>query len=407
MNEDVRDLMLVAWLNEGPDRGSREGLERALAATRTARQRLGWTFLDWWLPGQLTIGRVRGTRFVATAVFVVLLALMLALAAAFVGSRPRLPAPLGPAANGLMAMEAEQGVYLVRPDGSERRKINGALEFARSPEFSPDGTRVAFVANASDTDIGGPLFVAPTDGSRPPINVSGDVVVARAYYPAIAWSPDGARLAFGGYVQGVTSIVVAASDGSGAVAITDRTAIDDLPSWSPDGSLIAYRITPFDRSSRSLAVARPDGSDERILATVTGPEATLSIAHWSPDSSRLAYLRTDGDTTAVVADLNGHETSLGRAWAYGDTGVPWSPEGRSVALLTEPDGVVVVDADGLDRRALGKLAFCWIEWSPDGTSLYGPRGDHCAGDVRVIPIARPEMATTAMEGVLSWQRVAP
>jgi WD40 repeat protein len=358
---------------------------------------------------QFTMSRLEARRLEAPRLAgVAVVIILLALAVAIVGSKPRVPTPIGPAANGLVAFEGDDAIYVAQVDGSERRRISGASAFPRAPEFSPDGTLLAFISSSSQ-DIGGPLFVVPTDGSQPPVNVSGDVVVARAYYPAISWSPDGSHIAFAGNDRGTTAVFVAASDGSGATAITDAAAIHDLPSWSPDGSFIAYRIVAFDRSSRSLAIARPDGSQERILTSVTGRESSLSVARWSPDGTQLAYYRiAPDDSRAFRIDLNGQETSLWpeKAGSHADTGIPWAPDGRSIALFTSA-GLVVVDAAGGDPRPLGNVAYCWIEWSPDGELLYGPQGDHCGGPVRAIPVAHPELATTLMEGMLSWQRVAP
>lgn len=410
MNKKELDPMLAQWLREGPECGPREGLERALAATRSMSQRRAWTFVERWVPTHLTLTRVQVPRRAGLAVLVVALAVVLMLAATLAGSRPRVPLPVGPGVNGLLAFEAEGRIFVAGVDGSGRRQLSGDVQTARSPEFSPDGTKLAFVSRPSVDIPGGPLFVVPTDGSRLPIKVSGDLQVAAAYYPALAWSPDSRHIAFAANYKGVTSIVLAASDGSGIIAITDRDAKHDLPSWSPDGSLIAYRITEFDRSRRSLAIARADGSDERILTSMTGAQASLSIARWSPDGSRLVYHRLEPDNPrAMVVDLLGQETSIWpeQAWAYADNGISWSPDGRSVALLTDRDGVVIVDVDGGAARRLGPLAYCWIEWAPDGTAVYGPRGDRCGGPVNVIPIAHPELATTSMEGVLSWQRLTP
>ena len=58
MNESI-DRVLADWLDEGPEHGPREGLERALAATRRVGQRPGWTLPERWLPMQLTMTRTR------------------------------------------------------------------------------------------------------------------------------------------------------------------------------------------------------------------------------------------------------------------------------------------------------------------------------------------------------------
>jgi Tol biopolymer transport system component len=399
---------LVDWLDEAGAPQTPDYVDELLGRARRTRQRPAWASLERWLPMQITAAR-RAAPFpgMAWLLALALLLIIVVVAALNSASTPRLPPPIGPAGNGLIAFEDAEQIFVARVDGSGRRLMSGGVWAARSPEFSPDGTRLAFLSGTG-FDVGH-LWVAPTDGSHQPINVSGDNVGGRGYYPAISWSPDGRHIALASVHDGAVSILVAASDGSGATAITDQAADRDLPSWSPDGSLIAYRITRRDGSGRSLAIARPDGQQERILGSVTGPEASLSVARWAPDGRRLAYYRIAPDESqALVVDLHGNETPLWpeRAGSYADTGIPWAPDGRTIALFTA-DGLVVVDPDGGNPRRLGNLAYCWIEWSPDGTALYGPEGDRCGGRIRVIPVADPGSATTTMEGVLSWQRVAP
>jgi hypothetical protein len=79
--------------------------------------------------------------------------------------------------------------------------------------------------------------------------------------------------------------------------------------------------------------------------------------------------------------------------------------------VTESDGVVLVDPDGRNPRRLGKLADCWVDWSPDGTALYGGGPDRCGGVV-VITLSvsgspGANLLPGPMGGVSSWQRVAP
>ncbi|MEP6639060.1 MAG: hypothetical protein ABJC39_06895 [Chloroflexota bacterium] len=414
MNDNDRDPILSQWLGEGPDRGSPDGLERALAATRNVRQRPTWTFMETWLPMQLAIGRMRTPRHFGLALLVALVALLVALAVAAVGTPPPLPVPIGPGSNGLISFSAlfhdngyepnDMAIYVSQMDGSERRRVSAEIP-AWSPVFSPDGKQLAFLSGDLQTPDGSKLFVVPLDGSHPPLEVGGGIPIARHYFPTISWSPDGRRIAFAGNLQ----IIVAASDGSGATAITDKYVKRDFPVWSPDGSQIAYRIVAYDQSRRSLAVADADGSHERILTSVTdGSVNTLSIPHWSPDGTRLSIYRTVGeDSRAILVDLDGHETSLWptTAGAYADNGIPWSPDGRSVALMT-PAGVVIVDSDGGNPRRLGDIAYCWIAWSPDGRALFGAAGDHCTG-AKITFLAHLDISTRLDDGLGSWQRLEP
>jgi hypothetical protein len=93
MNETI-DRTFGDWLREGPEDGPGDGLERALAATRRTGQRPGWTFVDRWLPMQLTSHPVFATRLLIYVVALALLAGALVGAALLAGSQHRLPAPL-------------------------------------------------------------------------------------------------------------------------------------------------------------------------------------------------------------------------------------------------------------------------------------------------------------------------
>lgn len=405
MNTNDLDSALAAWLSEGPDDGPRAGLERALAASRSVRQRPGWTYAARWWPVAHEANRTPPARAVGFLLLIALMAVALAIALV-AGSRPPAPNPLTPAANGLIAFELDGDIVVGALDGSQLETLNGDVAHARSPQFSPDGTLLAFISGSPADWLGGPIFVVPADGSRPPIDIGGSLTAKREYYPALAWSPDGRHIAFASSDPGTTAIVVAAADGSGARPITGGDAFHDLPSWSPDGSLIAYRIVALDRSSRSLAVARPDGSEETILVTVTGSEASLSRPSWSPDGTRLAvHQLLPDDPHAIVVDLDGKVTRPwpGHATMFADNPVPWSPNGRSLALLSD-DGVLVVDVDGSNPRRLGNRAYCWLKWSPDGSAVFGPQGDRCGENTAVIPVAHPELTTTDHRGMVSWQR---
>ena len=98
MNESM-DRVLAEWLREGPEQGPREALERTLAATRRTGQRPGWTLPERWFPMLLTMQRSPSLRPMAYLVVVAVI-LTAFVAAALIGSPPRLPDPFGPARNG-------------------------------------------------------------------------------------------------------------------------------------------------------------------------------------------------------------------------------------------------------------------------------------------------------------------
>jgi dipeptidyl aminopeptidase/acylaminoacyl peptidase len=75
------------------------------------------------------------------------------------------------------------------------------------------------------------------------------------------WSPDGTKIAFDRDVNnsGVSEIYVMNADGSGVTRLTNNSAFDDSPSWSPDGTKIAFTSTRDDRFGE-IYVMNADGS---------------------------------------------------------------------------------------------------------------------------------------------------
>ena len=128
------------------------------------------------------------------------------------------------------------------------------------------------------------------------------------------------------------------------------------------------------------------------------PDASLSKPRWAPDERSMSYLSNAGygaQTRAVIALGFGHVAVpwTGDIGGHVENGMPWSPDGRHLAILTATDGVIVADAADKDSykgslRRLGHVADCWIEWSPDSSALYGGSPGDC-DHVVVIPLSDP------------------
>ena len=98
-----------------------------------------------------------------------LLVLALVSAALYAGSQQRrLPAPFGPAANGVIPYVSNGDLYAGDPITGESRLLVGGPEGDALPQFSPDGTRVAFMRDVGTTSIKPiDIYVAGADGSDP------------------------------------------------------------------------------------------------------------------------------------------------------------------------------------------------------------------------------------------------
>lgn len=132
----------------------------------------------------------------------------------------------------------------------------------RYPEWSPDGTRLAYHANPENLNQnvseGGPydLFIADENGQNiQPQNLP-DVTLSENK-AMIAWSPDGSRIAFHageGYTLGNPyQIYISEPDGDRAYPIVEQPYPGEMiyATWSPDGTQIAYVVD----QSRAVTMA--------------------------------------------------------------------------------------------------------------------------------------------------------
>src|SRR5215208_6312143 len=96
MNDVRLDPILEQWLGDGPVKGPEHGLERALAATRNARQQSRWEFRRMWLPAP--VAEFRLPRIVMIGLLLAMtIAVLISLAIAFGSRLALLPRVLGPA----------------------------------------------------------------------------------------------------------------------------------------------------------------------------------------------------------------------------------------------------------------------------------------------------------------------
>jgi Tol biopolymer transport system component len=168
-----------------------------------------------------------------------------------------------------------------RASGRVDRLTRG--ERAREPSIAPDGDRFAFSRNG-----GSRSEIVVGDRRTPAARTvvwRGDGRFDQAFQPT--WSPDGTRLAFVAWrAGGERDILVAPVDPSAGppIEVTRDRALDGDPVWAPDGRTI-YFVS--DRTGIANAYAHDlDGGATWQLTGVIGGVGELAV---SPDGTRLAY----------------------------------------------------------------------------------------------------------------------
>jgi dipeptidyl aminopeptidase/acylaminoacyl peptidase len=214
---------------------------------------------------------------------------------------------------------------------------------AVSSAWGPDGRRVAVTLD----EIGG---TSPYPLALHILNVvSGhDTNILRdrvGCFPAaeLAWSPDGARLAYTcGTPRGASSHihVLKLRLQYNTTVTTNSNAF--WPSWSRNGTRIAYstQLTPSKSGIYTVAL---DGSHRRLVARDGAAPA------WSPDGRTIAYQTTCGIRIVTPSGRNVTPTAtLNACGAIGLSGPPvWSPDGTKLAIETSHrHGIYVMNKNG-------------------------------------------------------------
>lgn len=269
-------------------------------------------------------------------------------------------------------------LWLVGLSGGSPTQLVANDERQVSIAFSPSG---AWVAYAQDRKGDENFDLYLVNANTREIRRLTETADASEVGPT--WSPDGTKIAFLRKPKGAAAyeIVVREVAAGAERALTERTpdgTSNNSPVWSPDGTKVAFARGDSGGKHGDLFVADVAGGGARQL-TSFGPESWPQLGDWSPDGAEL-LVSVDGEggfrQAALVGAAGGRVAWLTRD-AWNKEALGFSPDGRRALFATNVDGNWEISA--YDRKAGGVPSHlslpAGVNLAPAGRQAFSAGGD--------------------------------
>lgn len=262
--------------------------------------------------------------------------------------------------HGYIAFTAGTEIWASDPNHPDNRVSLGPSDGVSSMAWSRTGSRL-LITEASGTGDAGvkqDLCVMNADGSATRLTSDGHSGVG-------SFSPDGAKVVYARVDDGL--YVIDSNGGTSRLIARSYMAWWlGSPSWSPDGSRIAYSVYLEGGPDPGIELwtVRPDGTDPRPLLHMAQCRAARDVG-WSPDASMLAFVTGCGQGGSALYVVRADGSGL-RQTNDGGGAASWSPDGSRIAFIRD-SGLFTMAADGSDVSQIEGTfanAYAGLAWNP-------------------------------------------
>ena len=198
-----------------------------------------------------------------------------------------------------------------------------------------------------------------------------------------SWSPDGTKIAFASTRSGNSDIWVMNADGSSPVRLTTNAATDFAPSWSADATKIAFQSNRD--GNMEIYAMNADGTSQTRL---TNNAALDAIPDWSPNNAEIAFVSSrDGNQEIYKMNADGTSQTRLTTSAGFDTTPAWDSTGTYIYFASDRTGnreVFYMNPDGTGATQFTNLAGVDEDPAPSANGLYVAHSSDRTGNYEIF-----------------------
>lgn len=247
------------------------------------------------------------------------------------------------------------------------------LQYVDEPQISPDGNTIIYVRHQFD------VMTDSRYTNLWSISFSGDdhkpLTSGKASYGTPTWSPDGSKIAYTSSEEGSTQIFVRWMESGTTSSITNLIHSPGNLQWSPDGSKLLFSMSlPTEKPNLATLPTPPEGAEWKEGASV------IDYVQYKADGnfdvleetySHIYIISAEGGAPRKLTDGN-----------YNHTSPTWAPDGESILFTADRSGNADLDPNNAQIFEMeiesGELTQITDKRGPHSSPVISPDGQYIA-----------------------------